>query len=68
MLPATEQALESPEWWRAGTPLAIEYVLLMQVDEKWEQEVRLTRGEFIALKEHLGATIRGYEPMETPDA
>jgi hypothetical protein len=38
------------------------------VDKKWEQEVRLTRAEFIALKEHLGATIRGYEPMETADA
>ena len=66
--PELVPAPESPDWWRAGTPLAIEYILVMQVDEKWEQEIQLTRGEFIALKEHLGATIRGYEPMETPDA
>jgi hypothetical protein len=40
----------------------------MEVDEKWEQEIQLTRSEFIALKEHLGTKIRSYEPMETPDA
>ena len=66
--PELVPAPESPEWWRDGTPLSIEYSLSMVVDGTHKQDVELTRAEFIALKEHLGATIRGYEPMETPDA
>jgi hypothetical protein len=65
--PELVPAPESPDWWRDGTPLRIEYSLSMVVDGTYKQDVELTRGEFIALKEHLGATIRGYEPMETPD-
>lgn len=61
-----ETATELPDW-LTETPLPIEYSLLMLDGCVHEQEVDVTREEFIALKQQL-ARMRGFKFEESEEA
>jgi hypothetical protein len=61
-----KETAETPDWVTETPELNSGYSLMMEDQSIWEQDIQLTRTEYIALKAHL-AKLRGYVSVAPSD-